>query len=341
WWWESSSYVLLPENSIPEEVISKISGTIMKYDKRTNRTQLISLQTLSRIHLYSMQGGGQIIYVYIFSTIAFFILLIACINFMNLSTARSSSRAKEVGMRKVVGALKQNILLQFFGESLLLAFIAMILAVVLVLLALPGFTELAAKQLSLNVVDNKLIIAGLFLIAIFTGIVSGSYPALFLSSFQPVKIIKGLVEAGAASSMLRRVLVIAQFSTTVILIIGTSIIYRQIDYIHNKDLGFDKDNVLILNMNNEMRRSYESFKNEILQNSAVVNVTAAGNVPLTVGNINPVYWEGKGPDDYRTINFASVDYDYVKTFGMDIVTGRDFSREFSTDGQNYLINEAA
>ncbi|MFC1565318.1 FtsX-like permease family protein, partial [candidate division KSB1 bacterium] len=292
-------------------------------------------------HLYSLDGGGQIVYVYIFSTIAVLILLIACINFMNLATARSGSRAKEVGMRKVIGAVKKDITIQFFGESLLLTLIALVFAVILVMLALPGFNSLAGKQLSMNVVDNRSIFGGLFILALFTGLIAGSYPALFLSSFQPVKVIKGIIGTGTKNPVLRRILVVAQFSATIVLIIGTTVIYRQIDFIRNKDLGFDQDNIIILGMNNEIRSSYESFKNEILQNSNIINVSASNNAPMSVGNINPVYWEGKGPDNYVTLNFASVDYDYLKTFDMDLAYGRDFSREFTTDAQNYIINEAA
>ncbi len=341
WSWESSSYVLLPENAILDEVVSKISGTIMKYDKRTRRQQSVGLQPLSRVYLYALEGGGQIIYVYIFSATAICILLTACINFMNLATARSGSRAKEVGMRKVIGAVKRSIIIQFFGESLLLVLIAMLLAVAAVILILPAFNDLSAKQLSMNIAENWMMLAGLILMALFTGLVSGSYPAFFLSSFKPVKVIKGIAGTGSQASLLRRALVISQFTTTVALIIGTIIIYRQIDFIHNKDLGFDKEDVVLVSMNSEMRKSYESFKTEILQNPGIHNVTAANNVPLSVGNINPVYWEGKGPDDYQTMSFVSIDFDYIQTFGMNITIGRDFSKDLPTDTKNYLINEAA
>jgi putative ABC transport system permease protein len=341
WSLGSNSYILLQENASPDVFKEKISGVIMKYDTRTQAENIASIQPLLRIHLYDLRGGGNILYVYIFATIAVFILLIACINFMNLSTARGGIRAKEVGMRKVVGARRLNVIKQFFGESLLLSTIALCVAIGLVILLLPAFNNVAQKNLSLNSGNIASILLGLLGITLFTGFVSGSYPALFLSAFHPVRVIKGTYTKSSQKSMLRRALVVFQFTTAVVLIIGTVLVYKQLNFIRNKDLGFNRQQVLMVPLNNEIRTNLESFKNETLQLSSVVHVTSATNRPTRVGNINPVYWEGRGPDQYETFKFVGMGFDYIKTFEMEIVDGRDFSREFQTDPQNYIVNEEA
>ena len=339
WSVESRCYVYLKDNIDLESFREKISGVVMKYDRRTDQTIILDLVPMSRIHLYSLTGAGNIIYIYIFSFIAVIILLIACINFMNLSTARGGTRAKEVGMRKVVGARRSHIIKQFYGESLLLASIALAVAIGLVFLFLPSFNKLAQKNLSFNLGDNLAILLGLIVITLFTGIVSGSYPALLISSYHPVKVIKGSLSAGSSKSTLRKVLVVSQFAIAIVLIIGTLVVYKQLHYIRNQDLGFSRDQVLSLYMSRPIRPSYPALKEDFLQHPSVLHVTAATGQPNQVGNINPVYWEGRGPEQYETWNFVSTDFDYVKTFEMDIVQGRDFSREYETDRQNYIINE--
>jgi putative ABC transport system permease protein len=341
WALESGSYVLLQKNISVDNLREKISGVVMKYDKRIEKKVITGIQPLSRIHLYSLGGGGSIVYIYIFSTIAVFILLIACVNFINLSTARAGIRAKEVGMRKVVGAKKTDIIRQFFGESLVLAFIALLFAVVLVLVFLPAFNHIAQKQLNFNLTDNIAIVFGLVGITLFTGIVSGTYPALFLSAFHPIKVLRGTHTPGPKRPLLRRVLVVFQFSVAVILVVGTFVVYKQLNYIRNKDLGFNREHIVSLPMNRSVLESYQSFKNELLQNPNVVYVTSATSRPTSIGNINPVYWEGRGPEQYEIMNFVSADYDYIKTFGMEIVAGRDFSVNIPTDRNNYIVNEEA
>jgi putative ABC transport system permease protein len=341
WSLGSNSYIKLQKNASPDVFQEKISGVIMKYDTRTQAENIAGIQSLSRIHLYDVRGGGNILYVYIFSTIAVFILLIACINFMNLSTARGGTRAKEVGMRKVVGARRSNVIKQFFGESMLLSVIALCFAIGLVIILLPAFNNIAQKNLSLNLGNIASILLGLLGITLFAGFISGSYPALFLSAFHPVRVIKGTYTKSSSKPLLRRALVVFQFTIATVLIIGTVIIYKQINYIRNKDLGFNRQQVLSLPMNNAIRSNLESFKNETLRLSSVVNVTSATSRPTSVGNINPVYWEGRGPDQYETFKFVGMDFDYIKTFEMEIVDGRDFSRKFQTDSQHYIVNEEA
>ncbi|MFC2160716.1 ABC transporter permease [Acidobacteriota bacterium] len=339
WSVESRCYVQMQENTDMESFKEKISGIVMKYDRRTDQTILLDLQALSRIHLYSLSGTGNIIYVFIFSFIAVIILLIACINFMNLSTARGGTRAKEVGMRKVVGARRSHVIKQFYGESLVLSVIALGIAIGLVFLFLPSFNKLSQKTLSFDLGNNLTILLGLLIITLFTGIASGSYPALLISSFHPVKVIKGGHSAGSSKSTLRKVLVVSQFTIAIVLIIGTLVVYKQLHYIRNQDLGFSRDQVLSISLSRTIRPSYPALKEDFLKHPSVLQVTAASNQPTQVGNINPVYWEGRGPDQYETWNFVTTDYDYIKTFQMTIVEGRDFSKEFETDRQNYIINE--
>ena len=341
WWLESNSYILVGKNIDVNLLRTKIANVIMEHDTRTDEAKLLDIQPLSEIHLHSLTGSGPIIYVYIFSTIAFFILLIACINFMNLTTARSVTRAKEISMRKVVGALKTNIIRQFYCESIITSLIAFFCALLLVYLFLPSFNTIAEKSLSMDTVLNSSTLIGLFGIVLLTGLISGSYPALVLSGFKPAVILKGSFKSSSKGLMLRRILVVGQFVITIVLIIGTFVIYKQLNFIRHKNLGFNKERIVVVPMNSALRNNYDALKAEMLQNSQILNVTSANNMPTNIGNINPVYWEGHGPEDYVTINFATIDYDYFEIFGMEFAHGRGFSREFSTDKINYVINEAA
>jgi len=314
----------------------------MKYDKRIeNKTVINDLQPLSRMHLYSLSGGGGILYIYIFAAIAVIILIVACINFINLTTAKSGNRALEVGLRKVVGANRSHLIKQFFGESVAISFMAFVLSLLLVSLFLPGFNNLTQKQLAFDPIHNVPLILSLLGIAFFTGVFSGSYPAFLFSSFTPIQALRESGALSLKSPVLRRVLVVFQFTVAVILIFCSIVLQRQMNYIRNKDLGFNRSYVLRLPMNEEIQSHYDAFKQSLLENSDVLSVTSASNVPLSIGNINPVYWEGRGPDQYEVINFTAVDYDYFKTFQMEFTEGRSFSRDFTTDEQNYIINEAA
>ncbi len=340
WSYETQTYVLLGENTSVDEMRKKLAPVIMKYDRRVNTIRTLDLERLRRMHLYALAGGGSILYVYIFSTIAVFVLLMACINFMNLATARAGDRAKDVGMRKVVGALRGDVIRQYYGESLFHALISLLAAIGIVLLVLPGFNRLAEKQISFSFSTSLTLLLGLLTITIFTGLVAGSYPALFISSFHPVKVLKGAYASGTGRPRLRKILVVSQFTIAVVLIIGTLAVHKQLTYIRNKDLGFNREHVVSL-PRRPVGQNYEAFKAELLRNVDVINVTAATSRPTLVGNINPVYWEGRTADQYETMNFIAADYDYIDTFEMTIVAGRDFSREFATDAENYIVNEAA
>ena len=335
------TFILLQKNASPDALKEKIEGIYMKYNQTLNKEVLTGIQPLSRIHLYSLNGRGNIIYIYIFSTIALFILLIACINFMNLSTARGSTRAKEVGLRKVVGARRQHIINQFYGESLLLSFVSLFIALVLVYLLLPAFNNLAQKSMRLNPGSNLPVLLGLVGITLFTGMVSGSYPALFLSSFRPSNVIKGSLFARSSKPLLRKVLVVTQFTIAIVLIIGTIVTTKQLNFIRNKELGFNRQHVISLPMNPTLWESYEAFKNASLKNHSVTQVTSATNRPTRVGMFNTVSWEGSGPEHIEVFRFIACDHDFIKTFEMEMAKGRDFSRDYPTDMRNYIVNEEA
>ncbi|UCC43727.1 MAG: ABC transporter permease [Candidatus Zixiibacteriota bacterium] len=341
WAVESFSYVLVNERTSVPDLVGKISGIVMEHDTRTDQKVEVFLRPYNELHLYSLTGTGPILYVYLFSAIAVFILLIACINFMNLTVARAGRRAKEIGMRKVAGATKRNLVVQFFGESIVLSFVALLVAVLLIKLFIPAFNDLSGKQLALDLARNSTHLLGLLLITLLTGLVSGSYPALVLSSFKPITAIRASTSSGSSKSMFRKALVISQFAATIVLVIGSLVVFRQLDYISSKDLGFNRDQVVVVRLNNSLRESLESYKNEVKNLPGVINVTCASSIPTNVGNINPVYWEGQTADDYQTINWVAMDCDYFDTFEMTMAAGRAFSKELAADRQNYVINEEA
>jgi putative ABC transport system permease protein len=341
WSSDVSSYVLLSSQADPVEVENKISETIIKYDKRTNNKKYVGLFPVRKIHLYSFYGTDPIVYVYVFSAIAVIVLLIACINFMNLTTARSSIRINEIGIRKVCGGDRKDLIKQFLGESMGLALMALIGAVMLVYFLLPGFNSLAAKQLEFNILKDGTILAGLVFLAVFVGLVAGSYPAFYFSSFQPDRVLKNTLRTGSSRNGLRKTLIVTQFTASILLIIATATIYKQIQYIRSKDLGFSKDQILVVQARQQLRANYSTIKERLLANPDVLHVSAASSIPLSIGNNNPVYWEGRGPDSYVSMNFVCVDYDYFETFDMEMIYGRSFSREYPTDQKNYIINEAA
>jgi len=349
-WWNNSfyTYVLLQKNARLDEINSKIYEYIKKIAPDSRAKFL--LQPVKDIHLYSsfridLYGptGDKSAYIYIFSLIALFILFIACINFMNLTTARSGSRAKEIGLRKVAGAYRTNIITQFFTESVLLSIIAFIIALLLVLFFLPFFNDLSGKQISPDFYLNIKIVVGLTGIALLTGIIAGSYPALMLSSFHPVKVLKGALKGGAKGSLFRKVLVVTQFSLSIILIIGTITVNKQLDYIQNRKLGYEKDYVLYFGNEGELKEKYDLFKNELLKDPKVKGVTVSSALPtITVSSTSGFSWEGSTPEDNVLMHTYSVDHDFIKTFAMEIIEGRDFSKKITTDEtEAYIINEAA
>lgn len=333
-------YIMLHKNIDEKQVEDKIYGMIQKH--APDDQSYLQLQPLKQTRLYTLGGElGTIKYVYIFSIIALFILVIACINFMNLATARSAKRAREVGLRKVVGARRMQIIRQFFGESLVLTIVALGLSLLIVEVLLPVFNSLSGKNLSLNSSGNLAILASLSGIALFTGLLAGSYPALFLSSFLPGKVLKSTYRSSGSSSILRKVLVVFQFSLSIFLIISTAVIYSQLQYIQSKDLGFNRENLIYAGIDERIRENYDAIKNEILRNPHISKMTRTFQLPSYNRYSAPVDWEGKTPDQNINFNLSVVDPDYLDTMGLALIQGRNFSDEFTTDTSNFILNEEA
>ncbi len=337
------TYVQLRPGTDPSVVDAKIKGFIK--ERVTGSVTDLELFPYTRIHLHQYfgydSGATAVKYVYIFSVIAAFVLIIACINFMNLATARSSGRAKEVGLRKVVGALKKTLVARFYSESMTYAVLALVVAVGLVLLFLPWFNSLAAKDLSLDFGSNAGLWLGIVGITLVTGFLAGSYPAIFLSSFQPARVLKGSLRAGTGSKLFRRVLVVVQFALSVFLIIGTLVVYKQTRFMRTMSLGFDKEQLLYVNLRGNTSNTYDALKQELANDSRIAGVTGASHLPSAIGsNSGGANWEGKDPEKIILIGMSAVDYDYIDVLGIELAEGRNFSKEFGTDeGEAFLVNE--
>ncbi len=287
-------------------------------------------------------GGGRITYVHLFSVIAWIILLIACINFMNLATARSEKRAREVGVRKVLGAGKQNLISQFIGEAMLMACLSAIFAVIIMALSLPEFNLLVQKNLSLGL-DKPLHITALIAITLISGLIAGSYPSLYLSSFNPVFVLKGIKMKGSSASFIRKGLVVLQFSISIILIISTIIIYQQIQHVKNRSLGFNKNNLLDIDMNNEMAKNYSAVQQDLLNTGLIENMAVSDYNALYGGNnTGSLVWEGKKTNNEVLISTRFVSPGYMKTSGIKILEGRDLVETDSVQSKklNVLITQS-
>ena len=347
--WDSfahTTYVLLAKEADYNTVSKKIKNTIIQNSSNENIT--ISLQPITDIHLYSNKmigigGAGDITQVYIFSVIALLILLLACINFMNLSTARAGKRSKEIGMRKVVGAKRKEIILQFFFESIIYAVISLLFSIFLIFDSLPLFNSISGKELTFNILNNSGILLLIFGVAILTGILSGSYPALFLSGFKPVKVLKGSFKLGAGNKKFRTVLVTFQFVLTIILISGTLVVNRQLHFIQNKNLGFNKDQVICIKLPGELNKKFNLFKERLQKDEGVINIAGVSYPPSGVLSSTDVNdWEGRRSDNPFLIYNLSATYDFTKTMQVKMVEGRFYSRKFKTDtAVGCIVNEAA
>jgi putative ABC transport system permease protein len=343
------SYLLLDNSFVPTPAAINRFNKQMNdiYKKRVPSIKIeFQLQPLTDIHLHSnlqidLPGQGNILYVRIFFVVAIFILVVACINFMNLATARSARRAKEVGLRKVVGALRGQLMAQFLGESLLISFFSLLLAIGLVLLCLPFFNYLAGKELPIELMSGKMI-AILLSIAAATGLVSGSYPALFLSGFRPVKVLKGNMRSMGGNLLFRNGLVVVQFIVSIVLLSGTVVVYRQLQFIKNKNLGFDKENLLYMPMTGGISEKQLALKAELSKNPLTENFAIASEVPtsLSSGTVD-VEWEGKDPKLQVVFPNLHVSEGFIEVFKMKMAAGRSFSSEFKADTTNYIINEEA
>lgn len=286
------------------------------------------------------ESGGMVDYVQMFTIIAAFILIIACINFMNLATARSERRAREVGIRKSVGSRRHELIMQFMGESIFLAVLAFAIAILAAQLLLPFYNQLVDKQLFIDFTSLQFwAFAGTLIV--FTGVISGSYPALYLSSFQPVKVLKGKIQVGKSASLPRKILVTLQFGFSILLIIGTIVIYWQINFVKARDLGYDQENLITVEYTAEVGKNYRSIKQELLS-SGVVSAVCKSNSPITeIWSNNFLGWPGKPEEQKVIFTTISTEYDYTKTMGIKILQGRDFSEDHKSDTAAIIVNKAA
>ena len=342
------AFFKLRKDADPAKVEAKIQHLLDKTNRdggKPYKTQL-AMQPFHEYYLNSniknaKMDGGRIEYVRLFSFVAVFILLIACINFMNLATARSSRRAKEVGVRKVVGAMRSMLAGQFMGEALLIATLSAILAVLLVALLLPAFNSLTSKQIALPYAEPIFwgIIAGLL---VMTGLLAGSYPALFLSSLNPVRILKGALKFDSSSVWVRKGLVVFQFGLSVILIVGMIIIYRQVGFVQNKNLGFDRENLVYFPLEGELSGKFDVLKAQLMEVAGVKLVSHMTATPASNGNgAEGITWPGSDPNALVRFTPVGVGYDFTKTMNLKMAAGRDFSKDFPTDSSGVIVNETA
>ncbi|MFC1492667.1 ABC transporter permease [candidate division KSB1 bacterium] len=331
--------ILLDQNASAQNVEDKIKKLLYQYNP--DQEDLL-LQSLSTIHLYYPDGSSDILKNLGLSAITIiFILIIACINFMNLSTARSEKRAKEVGLRKTIGAKRTQIIKQFLIESAILSFFSFILGLILIQIFIPVFNNITEKHIYFSL-SKPLLVSGLFGSVFLICLMSGIYPSLFLSSFKPIAVLKGINRTGRSrGTSIRKILVITQFSFSILLIICTLIVYTQLKYVSNKKLGFNKDKLFYIRMDGETRDSWDVLKKELLKNPEIASVSAVTTVPPNVYWAGEQDWEGRDPENMTMFAWTVVDLDYVKTLSLKIKMGRDFSREFTNDHQNFLINEEA
>jgi putative ABC transport system permease protein len=350
------TYLMMPANFDQQKLEAKFPAFIDKHmgmvdggPHKPSKWTKLSLQKLTDIHLYShldyeAEENGDIKRVYVFSAIALFILLIACINYMNLSTARSALRAREIGVRKVVGARRREIIAQFLSESVLLCWLAIILAFALTWALLPYLNKISGQELGMGILLRWQVIVPLLLVPFVVGIISGLYPALFMSSFQPVKVLKGMFKVGGGNISFRKVLVTTQFAISIILIISTVIVFRQMNYMQQKALGFDREHVVTLSYINTLNDQFETFRNELLTNSNIKNAGRSSRIPtgrlLDAMGTRVMRGDTLAPVS-ADIKFVVADKEFINTYGVHMVAGRNFSRDFSTDSASFLINEAA
>jgi putative ABC transport system permease protein len=349
--WRNNSpqtYIMLRPDAKTAQVEKKLTHFLDAYNKTQTASFRIELdmQPFGETYLHSnfVNGrfeGGRIEYVRLFSLVAIFILFIACINFMNLTTARSAKRSKEIGIRKVSGAVRYSLILQFLSEAVIITFLSVVLSVILLYLALPFFNQITGKTISFPGLNSPFwfMLAGLTLV---TGVIAGSYPALFLSSFNPVQVLKGPLKFKTNTVLFRKGLVVFQFVLSIILIVCTIYISKQIDYVQHINLGYDRENLLYIPLEGNLSKQYQLFKEEIMQDPGISNVSRSSDELTSVSNATAsVEWVGKDPNTTPQFTTISAGYDFVKTMNLKLVDGRELSRDFASDSSGYLINESA
>lgn len=348
--WGSNSiftFVLLQHDADRDAVGKKLTDVVLDHNPET--TTKFSVFPLFDIHLHGQFGffetKGPVIALTIFSLIAVFIILIACINFINLSTAKASTRGKEIGIKKVAGADKTSMILQFMLESLFLVSLAMIIALILVGLSLNIFNSVSGKSFMLSDLFQTRFIVSFIVVGIVAGLISGLYPALYLSSFRPAAVLKGETVTGKGHGRFRKILVVVQFTLSILIAISAIFMYKELIFLQNKELGYNKEQLISIPMADAMRSKYKSLKSELLKEPLVADVTASTWNPVNIGsNSGGATWDGKDPDKQVLIGTCGIDYDYLKTLGISLVSGRDFSRDYVSDMAhdttgNFLVNE--
>jgi putative ABC transport system permease protein len=344
--WDNNSFQMyaLLEEGTPKEEVDQSIASVLKDNNPKAPTAKLFLHPMEKWRLHSnfeegKNTGGQIVYVRLFTAIAIFVLLIACINFMNLATARSESRAREVGIRKSIGSRRKELILQFLGESVAITTFAFLLAVVVVELVLPSYNILVKKSIAVSYGDPLIWVAASALVLVI-GLLAGSYPSFYLSSFEAVKVLKGKVNVGKGASTPRQVLVVLQFGFSIFLIAATIVIYQQVQHVKNRDMGYDRENLIQIWINGELQKNFSTIRQELV-NTGVVEYACKSNSPVTaVFSNSEVKWPGMSTDQRVAFSMIATEYDYTKTMGIKMIEGRDFSREFN-DSLSVIVNEAA
>jgi putative ABC transport system permease protein len=346
------TFVQVADDADMDQVSAKIKNIKLDALNSTHNSDArfksaLFLHPMSRWYLYGkfkngLNTGGRIQYVWLFGLIGVFVLLLACINFMNLSTARSEKRAKEVGIRKAIGSVRSQLIAQFYSESLLMAFLAFAFSLLLVLLCLPAFNQLAGKNIGI-LWSSPLFWSLGIAFTLFTGLIAGSYPALYLSSFRPVKVLKGAFKVGRLAAVPRKVLVVVQFTVSIVLIIGTIVVFQQIQFAKNRPVGYSRANLVNITLpTNDINKQYQSLKNDLLASGAVSNVAESESQVTQVYNTNGGFtWNGKDPALQEQFTTMAVTSEFGKTVDWKVVTGRDFDPSFKSDSTGFIINEAA
>jgi len=346
-----NTYLQLPENYNPDYLESKFPAMVKKYRGEDYEDEFY-LQPLTSIHLHSninfeIEANGNILYMYLFSAIAFFIMMIACLNYMNLATARAASRFKEIGIRKVVGAGRRHIIRQFLSESMIFTITALFISIIFVKLLLPSFSSFIDKNLEFNFYSDHLLLLYLICVALIVGLISGSYPAFFMSALKPVNVIKGSMTTGSVgkrSSAFRYSLVVIQFVISIVMIVCTLTVYNQLDFIKNSKLGFTKDHIIMGNIfDSNLRDNLEVFKTELSRYPQILDVYVNGDLPVTISASNYARWEGLAEGEEGPLTYgAEVNYNFLDFFKIELIEGRNFSKKFTSDtSQAFILNETA
>lgn len=345
--WGNNSFqvfVELTDSQYETEVEASIVDMLSIKDPDDTYVREFFLNPMANWRLYDFEkgkiAGGRIEYVRLFSIIGIAILLIACINFMNLATARSEKRAKEVGIRKSIGSRRIEVIIQFLSESIMIALISYLLALAIVLLVLPAFNLTVDKELALDFTGSLFWIFTITLV-FGTGLIAGSYPAFYLSSFTPAKTLKGAINAGKGANTPRKVLVVLQFGVAIVLIVGTFAIYQQINMVQNRQLGYDQDNLVTVDFNDDLRKNYDVLKNEILQSGAVESMTRSNSSIANNSSNNFLSWPGKPEETQVIFSTITTEYDYAETMGIEVLMGRDYSKDYASDSNAIIVNQAA